>query len=454
MITITVFLYDTTVAFQGEGGNSAKKINIILISVDSLRYDHLGCYGYYRHTSPNIDKLSRESVRFNQAVSPGGWTWESIPSILTGTYSYVHKVYHGYPNLINPSVKTLAQELQSGNYQTAIFSNHLALKYMDVKNGFSEVYTEQELEDYRPKITDHMLTAKIEDWLKDKGKGNPFFLYVHYWGCHHRYSSPINYRKMYSSDKHGVTKKIIPISGDNSDEGQFNGNGKIPSAVAENNIADPGYYISQYDAAVSYIDAQIGGLIDNLKKLNLYEDTLIILTADHGEMLGEHDMYFFHFGGYEENIRVPLIVRLPKPYSKRKVVATQVSLIDIAPTVLDILGLSKPLYMQGESLLSFVKPSRTYSSKYALSSCKQSLTVRTNAWKLLYNQESKYYELYNLKNDPREKYNLADKRPDIVKQFGKEITGWENSQALLGSFKKDPLPEKDKEALKGFGYMQ
>ncbi len=124
----------------------ARKINFIIITVDSLRPDHLGCYGYNRNTSAAIDKLSRQGTRFTQAISAGAWTFDSVPSILTGTYSFVHKFDFGGSNSIDPSIKTLPQELSVKNYQTAIWSNHPAIKYMDIKNTFQEVYTESLLE--------------------------------------------------------------------------------------------------------------------------------------------------------------------------------------------------------------------------------------------------------------------------------------------------------------------
>lgn len=429
----------------------SEKINIILISIDSLRPDHLGCYGYNRDTSPNIDKLSKEGVIFAQAISAGGWTTESVPSILTGTYSFVHKIFDSI-NLINPNVKTLANELRSAGYKTVIYSNHTALKYLDIKKDFTEKYIEQELDNYQPTITDYALTTKIQTWLKNN-KNTPFFLYVHYWGCHHPYRPPAEYKNKYLFDNCKKTTEIVPISEDSREDGKFDGWDKIPYIVAENNVTDPAYYIAQYDAVISYIDAQVGRLVNSLKDLMLDKNTVIILTADHGEMLGEHKLYFLHGGLYEEDIRVPLIIKFPNPAGK--IIANQVNLIDIAPTILEIGGLIKPSYMQGESLLSFIRPFRVYSSKYALSTDREYVSVRLRDWKLIYNSNSHRYELYNLKKDHKEKYNLADKRRDKIRRLGKKIQKWKEARTDYYSMKQeDSLSEKDKNILRSFGYIQ
>lgn len=138
------------------------------------------------------------------------------------------------------------------------------------------------------------------------------------------------------------------------------------------------------------------------------KNTLIILTADHGEMLGEHNIYFNHYGGYEENIRVPLIIRFPPLFPKGKVISRQVSLIDIAPTILEIAGLNKPFYMQGESLLAFFKHTYNYQTKYIFSFSHYQHALRNENWKLIRKGKVRY-ELYNLKDDPREQHNLITK---------------------------------------------
>lgn len=454
IMTVAFFSNFTAINLHAKDINKPIKKNIIIIAIDALRPDHLGCYGYNRNTSPNIDKLAGEGIRFTQAIAPGGWTFESVPSILTGTYSFVHQICGSSPAPINHNIKTLPQELSTHNYQTAIFSNQPVLKIIDTSNYFQELFLDKGTLDHKATITEYSLTNNIQAWLGEKGTEAPFFLYIHYWGCHVPYRPPAPYKDMFSHDRYSKKHKTVPISTLNTEDRMFDGKGRIPYVLAENNITDMHYYIAQYDGVISYVDSQIGRLMGTLKKLKLYKDTVIILISDHGEMLGEHNMYFFHTGGYEENIRVPLIIRFPKLFPGGKKVSTQVSLIDIAPTILEIIGLTKPSYMQGESLLSFVKPFRSYNAKYALSSDRDFLTVRSGDWKLFYNGRDHSYDLFDLKNVPKEENNLIYQRTDVVKLLARRMAEWrdkKNSSDLKG---RRLLLENDKEILRSLGYIQ
>lgn len=260
---------------------------------------------------------------------------------------------------------------------------------------------------------------------------------------------------MYLHDKYKKKLGSLPISNDNEGDAVYDGYKKIPYVVVENNINDPNYYIIQYDSVISYIDAQIGRLLDSLKALDLDKNTLIILTSDHGEMLGEHNIYFSHMLTYEENIKVPLIIRFPKLFPKGKVISRQVSLVDIAPTILEIVGLKKPSYMQGESLLAFTKPLRVYNKKYVLSCFKHLIALRAGDWKIIHNSRNDSYELYNLKDDPKEQHNLLVERTDKFKQLKQELCRWQERITASTPLKEGPpLTEKDKAHLKSLGYAQ
>lgn len=432
-----------------------KPINIILIIVDALRPDHLSCYGYKKNTSPNIDRLANEGVKFTQAISAGGWTVESVPSILTGTYSLAHQI-RSLDDLRNPKIKTLGQELVMKGYQCVLWSNLSTLSHLDIKDGFQKIYVSTNYKNNMPVLTNYALTSRIVNRLKIQYKNCPFFFYIHYEGCHVPYRPPVPYKYMYLYDKDRKESINIPISKLNYGDGKYDGRGKIPYVAVENNIADPDYYISQYDGAISYTDAQVGRLMDGLKELGLDENTLVILTADHGEMLGEHDVFFSHYGSYEENIRVPLIIRFPETsqFPRGRVISRQVSLIDIAPTILELLGLNKPFYIQGESLLAFIKPFRTYHKKYIFSCDKGCFALRTENWKLISNNPQDL-ELYNLKEDPLEQYNLVTERSDKFKQLKQKLYNFmKRNPALLEARKGHSLTEEDKKLFRSLGYIQ
>lgn len=435
--------------------SKSRNFNIILITIDALRSDHLGCYGYERNTSPNIDKLAKEGVRFEQAIAAGGWTFESVPSILTGVYSPAHQILDSN-NLLNPEVKIIAQILNVADYQCIFWSNHVPLKFLDVKKGFQKTYLMGRYKNLSVALNNHAFTTKIIHWLKSRHRRSPFFFYIHYFGSHVPYKSPAPYKYMYMHDKFRKKPGFIPISNFKNGTRQYEGMGKIPYAVAENNITDPNYYISQYDGAISYTDVQIGRLLHVLKELGMEDNTIIILIADHGEMLGEHGIYFNHCKGYEGNIKVPLIIRFPGLFPKGKVISRQVNLVDIAPTILEIAGITKPYYMQGESLLSFIKPFRRYSKKYSFSFDHLWHTLRMDDWKLIYNGDSHTWELYNLRNDPREEYNLAGKNVAEFEKLKKifEDFNYKYSSSAVAIKSNITISKDDEETLKSLGYVQ
>jgi len=451
ILTGTYFLYQA---------NAQTHPNIILITVDCLRPDHLGCYGYKINTSPNIDRLSREGVRFTQAITAAGWTAESLPSILTGTYSLVHQIY-SWNDSMNPVIKTLAAVLTaSKDYNCIFWSNYAPLKNLDIKDGFQRVYIHN-IDIGKKFLTDYVLTSQIINRLETQYRNRPFFFYIHYKGCHVPYSIPLKYKYRYKHlyDKSKEKPALVSISSSYG-EAMYNGYGQIPHAVAEKNITDPDYYILQYDGAVSYIDSQIGRLMGSLEKMGLDKNTLIILTADHGEGFGEHNFYFTHVGGYEENIKVPLIIRCPGLFPRGEVFSGQVNSIDIAPTVLGATGLKKPFYMQGGNLLEIIKSQEPYHvkptfSSYGYKSLGKCLVLRTPAWKLIYNIKQYTWELYNLENDPGEQHNLVFRRLDKFIELKDLMENFKKNAVSSTSIKqRRPLTEEDKELLRSLGYTQ
>lgn len=448
----------TDVLLQNRGQVHSGPINIMLIVIDALRPDHLGCYGYERKTSPNIDTLAKQGMRFSEAISASGWTGESVPSILTGVYPPTHQI-RSWDSLRNPSIQTVTQILNSRGYHCVFWSNHGSMELLDIKDGFRELYLKNKYEGDKPFTTDYQLTEEIISFLERQDKNKPFFLYVHYSGAHVPYRPPPPYKFMYLYDIQSTKSKRIPICTDT--DKKYKGEGCIPAVVAENNITDPHYYISQYDGVISYLDSQIGLLMNSLARFGFDKNTMIILLSDHGEMLGEHGIYFNHAGGYEggyeENIKVPLIIKDIGQFARGKVIAEQVSLIDIAPTILEAIRLEKPSYMHGESLLAFNKPFKTYSKKYAFCFFGEGdwVVIRIREWKLIHNYLFKSWKLYNLKNDPQENHNLIKDRPDMFEHLKQELDNFERQITPLTLPKEShPLSQQDKERLRNLGYAQ
>lgn len=336
------------------------------------------------------------------------------------------------------------------------------------------------------------LALRVMQWL-DKNQNNNFFLWVHFREPHVPYDLPPPYNNIYLNDNYNNTNKNVPIV----KLGLF-GFGGIPEFLAHGKITNIDYYIAQYDGGIKFTDSQIGILLRKLRELKLDKKTLIILTADHGEFLGEHDYYFCHAGLlYDELIRVPLIIRFNKLVSKNKVIDNQVQLINIAPTVLDILGIPGKDNMEGVSLLSLITGKSNYSDLFAFTDCYDSLkSIRTKEWKLIYIKKDKimkvieetfpktasyirknsyvrekidayskkfgafkwgkdvYYLLFNLRNDSNETRNLVKIEKEKFEFLKEKLEDWVNQSNLKNIKSKIILDEETKKKLKSLGYIQ
>lgn len=425
-----------------------EKLNVILITIDALRPDHLSCYGYKRNTSPNIDGLSKEGLLFTQAIAQGTRTHISLPSLHTSTYARVHRSYR--PDLkINPSLYTLAEVLKKNGYFTMAIINYI--KMDQLKRGWDTFI-------YDKNISAEEVTRKTVSLIEEKLNNN-FFLWIHYFDPHGPYKPPTPYNSMFLNNSRG---KTVPIS-KKMDSGFM----AIPGYVAENNITDVDYYISQYDGEIRFVDEQIGLLWRKVKELNLDKNTILIITADHGEAMGERQHYFEHWAAlYDEIIRVPLIIKCDKITSFARVIKQQVQSIDIAPTILELVHIDKPRTMQGNSLFPMIKTGEKHPSFFSFSECgfqtpgsKSVECIRTNEWKLIYKEENNKedYELYNLNLDPEEKNNLIAIEINKFKFLNKKLKQWRNRNHFIRPTfyeTSDYLTEETKEILKSLGYVQ
>jgi arylsulfatase A-like enzyme len=399
-------------------GYKCPDCNVILITIDALRPDHLGCYGYERNTSPNIDELAREGVLFENAIIQAPYTYTSIASIFTSIYNNnvkieiekdkdkVNFIISG--KITNP---TLAEVLKRNNYLTAGFA---ANPWLRSEAGFDKGF-----DTYRFFWNDDapFLNNLASEWL-DKNHNSPFFLYLHYMDPHLPYYPPAPYNILYVNDSFyntslGNIPKII----------EDNGVGGILSYGVLGNHMEIAYYISQYDGEISYVDHYIGKLMNKLDALNLTNNTLIIITADHGEGLGEHNLYFTHdIFLYDFLIKVPLIIKCPQCGLKAKVVNAQVRSIDIMPTILDILGIKINHSVDGVSLLPLIKGANISLEAYSQTGLIRS--IRTNEWKYIHNFGNNSGELYNLKKDPKETKNVVNEEPEIAENLKLKLSRW------------------------------
>ena len=442
-------------------GDDVRRPNVLLVTVDTLRADHVGCYGYPKATTPRADRLAAAGTRFVQAVAPIPETLPSIASIFTGTYPIDHGVRRNQYRL-GPG-PTLAEMLSENGWLTAAFVSSVVLKAgTGIERGFT-LYDEElphrfirmEAGQRRAEST----TDAARGWLERQaaaGRRDGIFLWVHYIDPHALYDAPPPHRdrfldEPYTGNLAGGIDEFFGIV-----QGQI--------AVDDRDIR---FLIDRYDGEIAYADANFGRLLDRLDELG-FDDTLVIYTADHGESLGEHD-YFFDHGEYlyENQIRVPLLLRHPDLPHER-VVEDQVETLDILPTILDFLDIDPVEGLRGRSLLPLVHGRDDGPPRLAFSEsdmCEEGSlrpcapvgiggklhAVRADGWKLIHDPRG-VYELYDLDADPGETHNRLTDQPELARKLTARL-----NEFLLSSASTDHTQELDPETiemLRSIGYAR
>lgn len=322
--------------------------NIILISLDTLRADHLHCYGYERKTSPFIDKLAENSVVFANCYSPTGKTLPSHMSMFTSLYPIHHRLLANGNYVIqrlDESIPTMTEVLRKHNYFTGAFTGSA---YVDAKYGFSQGFDfyYNDPSTYHPVSVGH-LYQKTKQWVAEN-QDKKFFLFMHTYQIHEPYFSPEPYNQMYlNKEAKWKSANLVEIFGQDPY--------KVLSDDERNNL------VALYDGEITYTDENlIKPLVDLLMELGLYDRTLIVLTSDHGEEFYEHKGWQHGFSLYNEQLKVPLIMKFPASKHGGKRIAGNVSLVDLMPTILESAGIKFSGYdPDGISLLDEIRGKRT-----------------------------------------------------------------------------------------------
>jgi arylsulfatase A-like enzyme len=316
---------DPTVHDLAEYG---KAKGVLLVSIDTLRRDHVGAYGYGPPTTPRLDALARESVFCEDAVSPSSWTLPAHLSMLTSVDPGAHggvDMSHGF----NHRVPTLATLLRQAGFATQAVTSHL---YVSAVYGLDDGFDHLDFHQDR-KATD--VADRAMDAL-DRIGDRPFFLFLHFYDPHWHYEPPENTRKIFDTTYTGT------ITGRLQDFSHRDRKSVSP--------ADLAHLIALYDGEIRYVDDELGRVFDHLRARGLDRGTLVFLTSDHGEEFLEHGSWEHQKTLYEEVVRVPLFFRGPGVSARRE--PSPATLLDVAPTVLAWAGVPAPGQMQGRSLLA------------------------------------------------------------------------------------------------------
>jgi len=517
LLFIFLFLFLSLFLREGENESNKNEIknapigkpNIILITMDATRSDHLSCYGYERLTTPNLDKFSREGLLFKNAYATDSWTLPSHASIFTGKYPSRHGAHYNSEAIVRylseakagkkidiekifwncfPSLSkenhTLAEVLSEKGYRTAgviggvfcssiygfgqgfdYYNENFLNVESDIKffliyqviNSFSPLFDISARYGYYSKRLGSHLNKVAFQWL-EKNHGNPFFLFIHYVDTHNPYLPPPPYNEYFGM----VDKRIIRKHNPKGELNYITAEGSIACAVT---TGDPQFapekelLVSQYDGEIRYLDHCLGLLFEKLKTLNIYENTLIIITSDHGEAFGEHALLFHDRVLYEEVLRVPLIIKYPYS-SRRGVIEKQVSLVDLFPTILSLLNYPIPPGIDGEPIEDSNHP--IIAENHIRSAFQDTEKRFRRDLKTIYQGKYKYiwasnglHELYDLEKDPREKENLIARLPRKAEAMEEILNQW------LASFRPQKTGRKEgrisseiKQGLRALGYIK
>lgn len=444
------------------GAGCTSKPNVLLISVDSLRADHLGAYGYERDTSPTIDRLAREGALFTNAVSSTSWTLPAHMALLTGLPDTVHGVTN-HTTRLDPKVETLAQAFQEAGYYTVgFFSGPFLHPAFGFGRGFKEYVdctgyhvTESAFgssalhQASHADVTNPTVLKRVIERLERVGERR-FFFFVHLWDVHYDYIPPPPYDRMFDPGYRG-----------NFSARDFSRNWAFRPGMNE---ADYEHVVALYDGEIRSTDDTISAILEAVARYGLLEETLVVITADHGDEFLEHGGKGHRHTLYEELVHVPLVFRYPKKIAARRVESV-VSLIDVAPTILDFAGLEPLERAVGVSLRSLMENSASFDDRRpALAElnsaipAKGLLALRLGEEKVIIRLANGSASYYDLASDP------GEKRP-------RDGSGWPAAKPLIELARKlqdeyrqraiapqelppSRLQKKTREQLRSLGYIQ
>jgi arylsulfatase A-like enzyme len=452
--------------------------NVVLVTIDSLRADHLGHYGYDRDTSPVIDSLAEDGLSFD-AYANASWTRASFPSIITSTYPLE---YGGFEYLSDERT-TVGETMRRAGHETAAFHSNLWLsRDYNYGRGFDHFYDSKSdpsllarartfvklrLDDdgiiYRTlqKLYDtteekagldvgqtykdaETITDEAIDWIGSVD--GDFFVWVHYMDVHHPYVP------------HEDASEELGLSMDVSEREAIRLRRKMLEEPDEITESEYQTLVDLYDNEIRYTDGQIGRLVE-AARAHEGEDTAVVVTSDHGEEFREHGRFSHQPTMYDEVLHVPVIVEGGPTLAEREEAGhqpEQVELLDIAPTVADLGGAAQPATYRGRSLLEAGGSgvdvdvfSETWSND------EYKLAVRTDGWKYIWDRDSDSRELYDLENDAAETRNLVEEEPDRAETLRELVT--DHLEELRATNESLPDVEMDAETearLQDLGYLE
>ena len=456
------------------------KPNIILIVMDAVRAKHLSCYGYHRPTAPNLERFAERSVVYETAISPAGWSLPSHASMFTGLYPSRHGA-HDQHKYLRPEYPTLAEVLRSWGYHTlALCYNAYISPTTGLDRGFEEFNSvarrlprplgkiKQKAEtgaaillgqrDSGARFTNRQVVAALRHLQTSE---RPFFMFVHYLEPHAPYCPPKKYNRYLPKEVSSREAKRV-----NQDRVKY------LAELVSMDEQDFEILTALYDGEITYLDTCVAQVLRQLEESGMLDQTMVIITADHGENIGDHQMMGHTYCLYDTLLHVPLIIHYPQGTTTPGRVEHQVQTLDLLPTILSMLGdTSSETYrsLQGYDLLSSTTHEftiaeqanpdlTTFYSRFPgvdVSRYDRAIKmIRTDRCKYIWASDGNH-ELYDLQADPDEQCNIIAERPDISRDLDRRLTEWRNDFEEAAPL--DEIPEFDeavKDRLRALGYLE
>ncbi|HLK20323.1 MAG TPA: sulfatase [Bryobacteraceae bacterium] len=459
--------------------------NVLIYMIDTLRADHASLYGYARDTTPNLKKLGAQGLVFEDCQVQATWTKPSVASLMTSLYSFTHGIRTD-DDVIPQRSATLAEQLRAAGYDTAsMISNPLAGRLTGLQRGFDYLSEWQAVarlvNEKEDRATDSAaLNRMLFPWL-EKHRDEPFFLYAHATDPHAPYRAPAAEEAKFANpaETPQFDRDFNKVENMAVQRGGFG----VNRVLCEKAGIHPDRFIQQardrYDAKILHNDASFQQLLEKLRQLGILENTLIIVVSDHGEEFWEHGWTGHGQSVYQELAHGVLMMWNPKLIPTPRRIADPVQLIDVMPTVLDLLGIKIPDVVEGQSLAPFVKgvpfqqrtPVMTSRFAHPYSKTNDEFTPENHIdsmalidanWKLIYRENGKSVglnkvELYDRRTDREERTNVAAQHPDEVDRGVSRIGAWMDAQRqmhqALGRGGKAPLDKETLDRLRSLGYL-
>lgn len=448
-----------------------KTTNVILISIDTLRQDHLGCYGYFRNTSPNIDQFAKDkqSVIFENVISQSNWTLPAHMSMFTSQYASTHQIYRNI--LLKKEIETLPRILKKHGFMTCAFTTHMRVSHIyGFERGFDFFWFEEhDYANQKARVNDVLPAAAN---FLEKHQNYPFFLFIHLFDTHYPYDPPVpfdtTFEEKYEGNFSGYDTHLFAKAADNI----F---GEAKNEISEKDLH---HIISLYDGEIRNVDFHLAIFFNRLKKLGLFDNTLIIITSDHGEEFREHGG-MHHNTLYNEVIKIPLIIKMPKQIriSNNRINEELIQgNVDTAPTILEILDIETPEEFQGNSLLPLITGIKTKGTQPIQISERLSdwdlrtyqIAVLDRKYKYIYTtffnirnlenfkKNNEIFELYDLITDRKETNNLSKTMQEKIKFYNELVDGFIKNNLSINNkeLSQLDLDKEQIEKLKSLGYIK